>query len=74
MLCAACCSFQHVEGLLAVHCLCSFLGRGGSKRQPEFCNLTIFYKDSVACVTKIILFEKLFGFVKKVSPLRSYLP
>jgi len=51
----------------------SFLGGGGSKWQLEFCRLTVFYKDSAAYVTEIILFQKLFGFVKKVSPLHSYL-
>lgn len=49
------------------------LGGGGSKWGFEFCKFTVFYKRSTAYVREVILHQKLFGFVKKVNPLHSYL-
>lgn len=71
--CAMCCLlFFSARGEISRCALCSFLGRGGSKWQLEFCKVTVFYKDSAAYVAVMILFQKLFGLVKKASPLHSH--
>lgn len=73
--CAVCCLlfFSSCRGISGYTLFVLTLGGGGSKWGFEFCKFTVFYKRSTAYVREVILHQKLFGFVKKVNPLHSYL-